>query len=123
MSPQGLCQRTPQQLKADQLPISSHSDVDNDFPLETRLSGGKLRLARVRVYCTRALFAFSLTRVSLSVFRVPTTHDVITALFHSSYPKSHIDILNLGLLATLSRTPPQGILLSLSRVLACRVRR
>jgi phosphatidylethanolamine N-methyltransferase len=34
-----------------------------------------------------------------SVFRVPTTHDVVTALFHPSYPKSHIDILNLGLLA------------------------
>jgi hypothetical protein len=34
----------------------------------------------------------------LSVFHVPTTHDVITALFHPSYPKSHIDILNLGLL-------------------------
>ncbi|KAI0290051.1 phospholipid methyltransferase-domain-containing protein [Russula brevipes] len=32
------------------------------------------------------------------VFRVPTTHDVITALFHPSYPKSHIDIVNLGLL-------------------------
>lgn len=34
-----------------------------------------------------------------SVFRVPTTHDVVTALLHPSYPKSHIDILNLGLLA------------------------
>ncbi len=34
-----------------------------------------------------------------SVFRVPTTHDVVTALFHPSHPKSHIDILNLGLLA------------------------
>ncbi|KAH9993405.1 phospholipid methyltransferase-domain-containing protein [Russula vinacea] len=33
------------------------------------------------------------------VFRVPTTHDVLTALFHPSYPKSHIDIINLGLLA------------------------
>ncbi|KAF8467027.1 phosphatidylethanolamine N-methyltransferase [Russula ochroleuca] len=33
------------------------------------------------------------------VFRVPTTHDVITALFHPSYPKSHIDVINLGLLA------------------------
>ncbi|KAI0042743.1 hypothetical protein FA95DRAFT_1584332 [Auriscalpium vulgare] len=32
------------------------------------------------------------------VFRVPTTHDVVTALLHPSYPKSHIDILNLGLL-------------------------
>ncbi|KAJ3491905.1 hypothetical protein NLI96_g367 [Meripilus lineatus] len=30
------------------------------------------------------------------VFRVPTTHDVLTALFHPSYPKSHIDLLNLG---------------------------
>ncbi|KAI0000764.1 phosphatidylethanolamine N-methyltransferase [Russula compacta] len=46
------------------------------------------------------------------VFRVPTTHDVITALFHPSYPKSHIDVINLGLLAlqlflfcTLPRTP------------------
>ena len=34
-----------------------------------------------------------------SVFPVPTTHDVVTALLHPSYPKSHIDILNLGLLA------------------------
>lgn len=32
------------------------------------------------------------------VFRVPTTHDVLTALFHPAYPKSHLDILNLGLL-------------------------
>lgn len=32
------------------------------------------------------------------VFRVPTTHDVVTALLHPAYPKSHLDILNLGLL-------------------------
>lgn len=32
------------------------------------------------------------------VFRVPTTHDVLTALFHPGYPKSHFDLLNLGLL-------------------------
>ncbi|CCM05928.1 uncharacterized protein FIBRA_08166 [Fibroporia radiculosa] len=32
------------------------------------------------------------------VFRVPTTHDVLTALFHPAYPKSHLDLLNLGLL-------------------------
>ncbi|KAF8438448.1 phospholipid methyltransferase-domain-containing protein [Boletus edulis BED1] len=32
------------------------------------------------------------------VFRVPTTHDVLTALFHPTYPKSHLDILNLSLL-------------------------
>ena len=89
-------------------------------PLETRLSGVKHR--RARCARTRALSTFSLICVSLSFFRVPTTHDVIT-LFHPSYPKSHIDILKLGLLATLSRTPPQGILLSLFRVLARRVRR
>jgi hypothetical protein len=33
------------------------------------------------------------------VFRVPTTHDFLTALFHPAYPKSHFDIINLGLLA------------------------
>lgn len=32
------------------------------------------------------------------VFRVPTTHDVLTTLFNPAYPKSHLDILNLGLL-------------------------
>ncbi|KAG1732651.1 phospholipid methyltransferase-domain-containing protein [Suillus paluster] len=32
------------------------------------------------------------------VFRVPTTHDVLTGLFHPRYPKSHLDILNLSLL-------------------------
>ncbi|KAI3614456.1 phosphatidylethanolamine n-methyltransferase [Moniliophthora roreri] len=31
------------------------------------------------------------------VFRVPITHDVLT-LFNPAYPKSHLDILNLGLL-------------------------
>ncbi|KAG6896502.1 phosphatidylethanolamine N-methyltransferase [Termitomyces sp. T32_za158] len=34
------------------------------------------------------------------VFRVPTTHDVLTTLFHPGQPKSHLDLLNLGLLAT-----------------------
>lgn len=33
-----------------------------------------------------------------SVFRVPTTHDFLSALFHPAHPKSHLDILNLGLL-------------------------
>ncbi|KAF8999874.1 phospholipid methyltransferase-domain-containing protein [Cyathus striatus] len=32
------------------------------------------------------------------VFRVPTTHDVLTTLFDPRYPKSHLDLLNLGLL-------------------------
>ena len=43
---------------------------------------------------------FCSTEQFLQVFRVPTTHDVLTALFHPSYPKSHFDILNLGLLAS-----------------------
>ncbi|KAG8908830.1 phosphatidylethanolamine N-methyltransferase [Tulasnella sp. 403] len=34
-----------------------------------------------------------------TVFRVPTTHDVLTALFHPLQPKSHLDIVNLSLLA------------------------
>jgi phosphatidylethanolamine N-methyltransferase len=33
------------------------------------------------------------------VFRIPTTHDVLTTLFHPKYPKSHLDLLNLGSLA------------------------
>ncbi|KDQ08942.1 hypothetical protein BOTBODRAFT_37465 [Botryobasidium botryosum FD-172 SS1] len=33
-----------------------------------------------------------------TVFRVPTTHDVLTALFHPLHPKSHFDIANLTLL-------------------------
>jgi len=33
------------------------------------------------------------------VFRVPTTHDVLTTLFHPGYPKSHLDLFNLGLLS------------------------
>ncbi|KAG5645124.1 phosphatidylethanolamine N-methyltransferase [Asterophora parasitica] len=32
------------------------------------------------------------------VFRVPTTHDVLTTLFNPYYHKSHLDLLNLGLL-------------------------
>ncbi|PPQ99600.1 hypothetical protein CVT24_005176 [Panaeolus cyanescens] len=32
------------------------------------------------------------------VFRVPTTHDVVTTILNPKYPKSHLDLLNLGLL-------------------------
>ncbi len=45
---------------------------------------------------------------------MPTTHDVLTTLFHPGYPKSHLDLLNLGLLGlqlvlyfSLSRTAAQ----------------
>ncbi|KAG8733144.1 phosphatidylethanolamine N-methyltransferase [Ceratobasidium sp. 414] len=33
-----------------------------------------------------------------SIFRVPTTHDMLTSLFHPLHPKSHLDLVNLGLL-------------------------
>lgn len=33
------------------------------------------------------------------MFRVPTTYDVLTNLFHPRRPKSHLDLLNLALLA------------------------
>lgn len=36
--------------------------------------------------------------LAITVFRVPTTHDVLTSLFHPLRPKSHMDILNLALL-------------------------
>ena len=41
------------------------------------------------------IYSLSLNHI---VFRVPTTHDVLTALFHPGYQKSHLDILNLALL-------------------------
>lgn len=36
--------------------------------------------------------------ISILVFRVPTTHDVMT-LFDPRYPKSHLDLVNLALLS------------------------
>ncbi|KAG9098588.1 phosphatidylethanolamine N-methyltransferase [Ceratobasidium sp. UAMH 11750] len=33
-----------------------------------------------------------------SIFRVPTTQDVLTSLFHPLHPKSHLDLVNLALL-------------------------
>ncbi|QRW02367.1 methylene-fatty-acyl-phospholipid synthase [Ceratobasidium sp. AG-Ba] len=32
------------------------------------------------------------------LFRIPTTQDVLTSLFHPLHPKSHLDLVNLGLL-------------------------
>ncbi|KAF8266058.1 phospholipid methyltransferase-domain-containing protein [Lactarius quietus] len=88
---QRLRHRNPQ-LKADQVPASSYSDDDDEPPARHEIVWGQTP--------------------SGQVFRVPTTHDVVTALFHPSYPKSHIDVVNLALLAlqlilfyTLPRTP------------------
>lgn len=61
-----------------------------------RLSGARRRVAKVRT----ELPSCSSKKESMwcvIVFKVPTTHDVMT-LFHPGYPKSHIDILNLTLL-------------------------
>lgn len=48
------------------------------------------------IHCQEVILP--LTHASL-VFRIPTTHDVLTTLFHPKYPKSHLDLLNLGSLA------------------------
>jgi phosphatidylethanolamine N-methyltransferase len=37
-------------------------------------------------------------KIECTVFKVPTTHDVLTALFHPYHPKSHLDLVNLALL-------------------------
>ena len=73
----------------------------------TRSCGGRLPAERVRDdQHLESDFDF----IPVTVFRVPTTHDVLT-LFHPGYPKSHIDLFNLALLGlqlvlffTLSRT-------------------
>jgi phosphatidylethanolamine N-methyltransferase len=75
---QALRQRIPQ-LKAAQVLKSSRPDDDDHTPARDQIVWGQTPSGKV--------------------FRVPTTHDVLTALFHPSYPKSHIDVLNLGLLA------------------------
>jgi len=58
---------------------------------KTPAGKGECPEIKLTLCCNRTLFLDS-------VFRVPTTHDVLTALFHPSYPKSHFDLLNLGLL-------------------------
>lgn len=50
-----------------------------------------------KVTFSNDLSSHSLTRSS--VFRVPTTHDVLT-LFNPAYPKSHFDMLSLALLGS-----------------------
>ena len=81
--------------------LRPHNNPNHTTRHGTMSCGAKRHLAKVRIVL--GLDATSLSDMSwatiYAVFRVPTTHDVITALFHPSYPKSHIDILNLGLLA------------------------
>jgi hypothetical protein len=63
----------------------------------TRSYGAKRPLEKVvQVFFSPRNVVFM---ISYLVFRVPTTHDVLTTLFHPGYPKSHLDLFNLGLLA------------------------
>jgi hypothetical protein len=64
--------------------------------LAMRSSGVRRHLAKVFRVFTPKNNAFTVSHV---VFRVPTTHDVLTTLFHPGSPKSHLDLLNLALLA------------------------
>ena len=65
--------------------------------VEKRWFGEKRREAKVYLSSPFSmLFTHSLWVI---VFRVPTTHDVLTALFHPGYQKSHLDLLNLALIA------------------------
>lgn len=63
-----------------------------------RWFGERRQVVKVGVCCKSSFLDFPLTKISFQVFRVPTTHDVLTGLFHPRYPKSHLDILNLSLL-------------------------
>jgi hypothetical protein len=62
-------------------------------------SSGARRLAD-KVLSFFLIKSISIHIPSHTVFRVPTTHDVLTALFHPRHPKSHLDLLNLFLLGS-----------------------
>lgn len=89
----GLRQRIPHQR--EEQPQSQPDDSNRDPVVLGQTPSGQ----GVHITDFRQLTLTRVPTAILLVFRVPTTHDVITALFHPSYPKSHIDILNLGLLA------------------------
>jgi phosphatidylethanolamine N-methyltransferase len=61
------------------------------------LYGEKRLVVKVFVYALLLPGVLVVTYSYTTVFRVPTTHDVLT-LFNPAYPKSHFDILNLTLL-------------------------
>ena len=65
---------------------------------ERRWFGVKRREGKVYKLSSPFIECYSLS-LGFIVFRVPTTHDVLTTLFHPGYQKSHLDLLNLALLA------------------------
>jgi phosphatidylethanolamine N-methyltransferase len=112
----GLRQRIPRQREEQRpAPSPTQASPESDDSTRDHVVWGKTPSGEGAHHCLYLISPCSLTRVTTTVdavFRVPTTHDVITALFHPSYPKSHIDIINLGLLAlqlalfyALPRTP------------------
>lgn len=75
-------------------------------PVVTKSFGVRLPLEQVRFFHIHQSHTHILFRACLSqtnsfskVFRVPTTHDVLT-LFDPRYPKSHLDLINLALLGS-----------------------
>jgi len=65
---------------------------------KTKLFGAKPLEATVCPGCVYVEVVTVLKMEITLVFRVPTTHDVVTTLLNPNYPKSHLDLLNLGLL-------------------------
>ena len=66
---------------------------------EKKSFGGRHPVEKVRAVFNVLDETHSILFFLRSVFRVPTTHDVLT-LFHPGYPKSHLDILSLFLLGS-----------------------
>ena len=66
--------------------------------IERRWFGVKHREGRVSGLFILLDVYFLVLYLCVVVFRVPTTHDVLTTLFHPGYQKSHLDLLNLALL-------------------------
>ena len=130
MSPQGLRQRTPQHLKADQLSISSHSDLDNDPPARDQIVWGQTPSGQgARVLYPSTLRFLADTCLLLSFPRpnhsrcnhcpLPPVLSKITHRHPQPWPACH----PAHTLLHPTAHAPQDILLSLFRVLACRVRR
>jgi phosphatidylethanolamine N-methyltransferase len=99
----------PQNFLRQRNPVVTPKPTSQALPAEIEFDSGTRADKREVVWgktpagdgeCPKIMLALCCNRLIFLkiVFRVPTTHDVLTALFHPSYPKSHFDLLNLGLL-------------------------
>ncbi|KAI0742935.1 phosphatidylethanolamine N-methyltransferase [Daedaleopsis nitida] len=77
-------------MPADSQPTLRQRRIEQRTPSDETISGGETDASK------RDEVVWGKTPGG-EVFRVPTTHDVLT-LFHPGYPKSHIDLFNLALL-------------------------